>query len=844
MSDTPYETNEFISYGLEKKLIEISEKNRINYNCGKPHSERYTDPEEKIRAAYFVELVRNYQYSEKYIEVEVTVPRRTPEDRADIVVFEDIERKKPFMVVECKQDGISDNEFKQAIEQAFGNANSLRAKYAIVVAGNTRTAFDVAGFKPIEREKNVIADIPVRYGKVPQYRYIKGENAKALKIVYKDDLIKTLEKAHATVWQGGKLAPTTAFDEMAKLLFCKLQDEKERTLTKKGEPYKFQIGTHESAQNVFERANSIYQYAKSKDSEVFKEDIKLEPVIVYNVIEHLQGINFTKTDLDTKGIAFERFMEDFFKGKMGQYFTPREIIKFCIEMLDPAEDCLILDPSCGSGGFLLNCLDYVRSLAAKEYPDSPEDCYKMWHDFAKENLYGIEINDQIARVCKMNMIIHDDGHTNIISHDALDNVDAITKIHQSFKQGSFDFIFTNPPFGANVKSSEHEYLPKYTLGKGKKSQKTEILFIERCINFLKKGTGLLCMVLPDSILINKSLQYVRDYILERTQILAIVSLPGFTFSHYGANVKSSLLFARIKGLNETHDNYDIFLANAENVGYTATGKFDIHNDLPIVRNSFQIWNKDKKIEFPREYKDKIYTASALELKGNRIDPKGYSPIFKELKRKLANNKHHVKRPLCELVITNLAGEWGKGLYDDDIEEDDVLCYVIRNTNFDNHFNLNLDDIALRYIPSEKAAELQLCENDILIEKSGGSPIQPVGRVALAKGLPEDKPVIFSNFLQMIHIDESVINPKCVYTYLRSLWSMGYMEYLQNQTTGIKNLLIDEFLNIEIPFFDDQSAQLALAEKYLATMENVKVNIEKLYKQLEDSKVLTLDRFLE
>jgi type I restriction enzyme M protein len=844
MNKTLNEMNTLITYGCEINALEISDKGRIVYKCGKTHSERFSDPEEKVRAAYFVELIRDYQYSKEHIEVEVTVPRRIPEDRADIVVFEDTERKKPFIVVECKKDGISDSEFKQAIEQAFGNANSLRAKYAIVVAGNTRTAFDVAGFKPNERDKNVVADIPVRYGKVPQYRYIKGDPKKALKIVYKDDLIKALEKAHATVWQGGKLAPTTAFDEMTKLLFCKLQDEKERTLTKKGEPYKFQIGTHESAQEVFDHVNGIYQYAKSKDSEVFKEDIKLEPVIVYNLIEHLQGINFTKTDLDTKGIAFERFMEDFFKGKMGQYFTPREIIKFCIEMFDPAEDCLILDPACGSGGFLLNCLDYIRSLASEEYPDSPEECYKMWHDFAKENLYGIEINDQIARVCKMNMIIHDDGHTNIISHDALDNVDTITKIHRSFKHSAFDYIFTNPPFGANVKSSEHEYLHTYTLGKGKKSQKTEILFVERCIEFLKKGTGLLCMVLPDSILINKSLQYVRNYILEKTQVLAIVSLPDFTFSHYGANVKSSLLFARAKDDDETCGNYDIFLANAASVGYTAAGKFDVKNDLPIIRDNFHLWTENKKHIPPDGYKDKIYIASVNELQGNRIDPKGYSPIFKGLKRKLANSKHQVKKPLHELIITNLAGEWGKGLYDDDIDDDDVLCYVIRNTNFDNHFNLSLDDIALRYIPSDKVAELQLCENDILIEKSGGSPIQPVGRVALVKGLPDDKPVIFSNFLQMIHIDESVINPKCIYTYLRSLWSMGYMEFLQNQTTGIKNLLLDEFLNIEIPFFDNQEAQLALAEKYLKTMEDAKAAIEQQYKRLEVSKTIMLNEFLE
>jgi len=113
-----------------------------------------------------------------------------------------------------------------------------------------------------------------------------------------------------------------------------------------------------------------------------------------------------------------------------------------------------------------------------------------------------------------------------------------------------------------------------------------------------------------------------------------------------------------------------------------------------------------------------------------------------------------------------------------------------------------------------------------------------------RGLPEDKPVVFSNFLQMIHVDESLINPKCVYGYLRSLWSMGYMEFIQNQTTGIKNLLLDEFLNIEIPFFEDTEAQLAMAEKYIKTMDDVKIAIENQYKKIEDSKVLMLNEFLE
>ncbi len=458
----------------------------------------------------------------------------------------------------------------------------MRAKFAIVVAGTTKTAFDIAGFKPSERERNVIADIPVKYGRTPKYKFIKGEEGKGLKTVSKDELITALGKSHDTVWQGGKLAPTTAFDEVSKLLFCKLRDEK---LTKRGEPYKFQIGTHERADEVFKRVNSIYLKAKQEDSEVFKEDIRLDPKVVYSVVEHLQELAINKIDLDTKGIAFERFMEDFFKGKMGQFFTPREIIRFCVEMINPQQGDLVLDPACGSGGFLLNSMDKVRDYAEQNYDE--REAWDYWHSFAMNNLYGIEINDQIARVCKMNMIIHDDGHTNIISTDSLRDFNEISEIHKGFGKDKFDIILTNPPFGAVVKSTEKNYLDHYELGKGKKNQKTEILFIERCVNFIKPKTGRIAIVLPDGILTNSTLQTVRDYIMDKCQIEAIVSLPQFAFSHFGAGVKSSLVFLRRKSENEKLSNYPIFMAIADHIGYDATGRKDPKNDLLEIHEEYK-----------------------------------------------------------------------------------------------------------------------------------------------------------------------------------------------------------------------------------------------------------------
>jgi len=269
-----------------------------------------------------------------------------------------------------------------------------------------------------------------------------------------------------------------------------------------------------------------------------------------------------------------------------------------VKMLSPTKDDLVLDPAAGSGGFLLNSMDLVREYAEANYDE--REAWEHWHNFAQHNLYGIEINDQIARVCKMNMIIHDDGHTNVISTDALQDIKEINKIHRGFKKYHFDIVLTNPPFGAVVKSTEKDYLDKYELGsknKKRKSQKTEILFIERVIDFVKPGTGRIGIVLPDGILTNSSLQDVRDFIMERCQILAVVSLPQFAFTHYGAGVKASLVFLRRKAEGEELGNYPIFMAIAEHIGYDATGRKDPQNDLDKILEEYERFKEN-----PENYK--------------------------------------------------------------------------------------------------------------------------------------------------------------------------------------------------------------------------------------------------
>jgi restriction endonuclease S subunit len=192
---------------------------------------------------------------------------------------------------------------------------------------------------------------------------------------------------------------------------------------------------------------------------------------------------------------------------------------------------------------------------------------------------------------------------------------------------------------------------------------------------------------------------------------------------------------------------------------------------------------------------------------------------------------------CIIPGKSISGDWGLDPNIEKVPEGYELCYVLRNTNFDNNFNLDLSDVALRYIESKKIKPLQLKKNEILVEKSGGSPIQPVGRVALIDELPDDKPVIFSNFLQKIIIDTKKIDPLYLYSYLKTLYHRGYMEYIQNQTTGIKNLLLDEFYEIQV-ITPDAKTQEKIGQQYYNDILEVKKRINEAYEMLQSSKKKT------
>lgn len=578
---------DYIKIGLDKGYISFNEdRTRITYIYQKKER-NYTNPEEKVQVMTFLQLIIDYKYPQSHIRQFEPITMGSEIKEADIVVYKDGLCVKPLILVECKKQEVSEAEFQQAINQAYSYAFALpgEIKYVWVTSGIKNEYFEV------DKSQNTriqIPDIP-QYGvqEMANYKYVYGadhipeEDGKQrffdLSIIDQSDLTRRFKQAHEALWAGGKLNPSEAFDELDKLIFCKIWDE--RKPRKIGEPYDFQIITiskeeekneekrrEKENNNLYNRILSLYEEGRKRDAEVFRDDIRLTPEKIRTVVGYLESVNLSETDLDSKGRAFETFMGSFFRGNFGQYFTPREIVKFIVDTLPITHDSKVLDTSCGSGGFLLYALNKVREEATEYYPDYTTDArqyakwHPYWHDFAEKNLYGIEINEQISRAAKMNMIIHDDGHTNVITSDGLlsDNTIKENTGNKGFEYGTFDFIITNPPFGSNIRQTEQAYLKTYQLGKKEEdwlavkakagndvrdSLQSEVLFIEQDYLFLKEG-GMLAIVLPDGILTNSSMQYVRTKLEDWFRIVAVVSMPQTAFAANGAGVKSSVLFLR------------------------------------------------------------------------------------------------------------------------------------------------------------------------------------------------------------------------------------------------------------------------------------------------------------
>lgn len=332
---------DLIAEGITKNLIRIEDDGKYVVYVHHGKRRNFSNPEECVQCEAFLKLALTYKYPVKRIRQFVPVQMGSETKEADLIVYSDDDQKAPLIIVECKKQTVSELEFRRAADQAVSYAVAEGARYVWVTSGIKNEYFEIPEKKP--KDRITIPDVP-QYGvnQLARYKFAKGggttrsgQKLFALETVSEDELTRRFQQAHQALWGGGELNPSEAFDELDKLIFCKLWDE--RKARKNGEPYDFQIFTEATREaterDLLERLKRLYDEGRKKDPEVFKDDIRLSPAKARTVVSYLESVNLSDTDLDSKGRAFETFMGSFFRGDFGQYFTPRVIVKFIVDVL-------------------------------------------------------------------------------------------------------------------------------------------------------------------------------------------------------------------------------------------------------------------------------------------------------------------------------------------------------------------------------------------------------------------------------------------------------------------------------------------------------------------------------
>lgn len=402
-----------------------------------------------------------------------------------------------------------------------------------------------------------------------------------------EKLENVLFEVHSAFRDVDGLHAPDALDEICKLIYAKLYDEENSLRT--GDLV-FQRSAYFSVEECAAEIRKLYLKAIDEDKAifvnkipayersrgVFRDQLLLSSPAIVRAVELLQHYDLSSSPVDIKGRAFQNVLLPAVRSGMGQYFTPKEIIDFVVQVMRPNVRELIIDPFCGSGHFLTSAIDYVR----REYAKSD----KLFHEFAFTRLHGIEKSDRMVRIAMTDMRLHGDGHSNIRCIDSLLPFSNYPDLYRE----TFDLVMTNPPFGVDLPPDSLAQLGPFVLGGERRSSiSLEIVALERCLQLLRPG-GRLAIVLPDSVLSNRNTSSVREWARGQAKIRAIFSLPVETFSPFGANIKTSVLVLRKLAPGETDKlDYKIFLAEVERVGYDATGRPAPESDLEEIASSFR-----------------------------------------------------------------------------------------------------------------------------------------------------------------------------------------------------------------------------------------------------------------
>lgn len=550
-------------------------------------------PEEVEAVQVFARrLVEDYGYGKAQIQ---TRPqhrvRRRPSDEdksypVDIAVFNSASKTEDelFMVVECKKKERKDGEHQLRLYMDMS-----AAEVGVWFNGDAHLYLRKVHHKDGRRTYEPLPNIPRKGQRIEDiglYRRKDLRKPSNLKSVFRD------LRNHLAGMTTGITRDEALAQEIINILFCKILDERD---TNQDDTVTFRAGVAEPHREIESRIADLFVRVKDAAyGDVFEpsDQIKLDSDSMAYVVGELQNYCIMDADRDAIGDAFEVFIGPALRGSEGQFFTPRNVVEMMVRIVDPKPGERIIDPACGSGGFLITALSYVWSYLREEGKCkgwSERQLTKREVEVATDCFRGIDKDAFLAKVCKAYMALVGDGRGGVFCANSLEPFkDWPDAMQRKIKQGSFDVLLTNPPFGKKIVVKGEPILSQFDLGyKWKRNKETkavertatlhedqppQILFLERCLQLLKPG-GRLGIVLPEAVFGMPTYEYVVSWLRGRARIRGVVSMPEALFKTSGkggTHAKVCVLFVE-NTKPEKNEDYEVFMADVKWCGHDSRG---------------------------------------------------------------------------------------------------------------------------------------------------------------------------------------------------------------------------------------------------------------------------------
>lgn len=593
-------------------------------------TQRRDTPEERVRQEILKSLVREYGYKKEQIEVERSVKFASSRRAVDVAIWQpgvEHTQENILIIVECKDPKTKSKGKKDGVDQMHSYAAACaNTKYGMWTNGDELLAFRYLIDEKGKRTHEAVPDLPYAGSDVPD----DAPKFDQLRPAASDSLLYSFRRCHNYIAGNQGIQKAEAFQELLKIIFCKIQDERG------SETPTFYITPserHDAAGKKLcrKRIERLFESVKKSYETIFKADEKIElndEVLVY-IVTQLQMYSLLESDVDIKGHAYETIVGSNLRGDKGQFFTPRNMCRMMVRMVNPDEEDVILDPAMGTCGFLVTAMNYVlekieNSVKQSRRSDAVkrEALTRRKQDFLAKHIVGIDFDPILVRASKMNMVMNNDGTGQLFHANSLEplskfpddlkhalRLDAKDVKENKACQGGHGVtaILTNPPFGSKIPIDDPDILGSFDLGHNwsydegemvwvmdakTSSRPPEILFIERCIELLEPGVGVAAIVIPNGILGNPGLGYVRQWILRHAQVLGSIDMHPDTFQP-NVGVQTSVLVVRRFYREEeiycepgTYLDQEIFMAICEHVGHDKRGVTTYVRDddgYPIVR---------------------------------------------------------------------------------------------------------------------------------------------------------------------------------------------------------------------------------------------------------------------